>query len=142
VRHHSEPEDKVFFWGQRSWFYSEARRRPASRFILSFPLTGYVFGSPLSDDPTHDTSQRVQPWAWETLEQEFARTPPLLFVDTDPETEAKKYPPSRYPYLERLLETEYEVVHAAPEGVVYRRLGAPLQVRTGSAPAPPGSPPG
>ena len=122
VRVHSEPQDKVFFWGQRDWFYAEAQRRPASRFILCFPLTGYVFGSPLSDDPAHDTTDRILPGAWETLKREFAEHPPLFFVDTNPGSEAKKYPPAKYPYLRQLLAEEYEEVFATPEGVVYRRI--------------------
>jgi 4-amino-4-deoxy-L-arabinose transferase-like glycosyltransferase len=122
VREHSTPDDRIFIWGQRDWFYAEAQRRPASRFILSFPLTGRVFGSPLSDDPDYDTSHRIHPGAWETLERDFAEHPPLFFVDTDPQTEAQKYPPQRYPYLRRLLAEEYEVVLSIPDGVVYRRL--------------------
>jgi len=122
VRLHSGPQDKVFFWGQRDWFYAEAQRRPASRFILCFPLTGYLFGSPLDDDPDHDTTDRILPGAWEMLEREFALHPPLFFVDTDPGTEAKKYPPTKYPYLRKLLSEEYQEVFATPEGVVYRRI--------------------
>jgi 4-amino-4-deoxy-L-arabinose transferase-like glycosyltransferase len=122
VRLHSDPQDKVFFWGQRDWFYAEARRRPASRFILCFPLTGYVFGSPYAYDPAYDTTDRILPGAWETLEREFAEHPPLFFVDTDPGTDAKKYPPDKYPYLRRLLAEEYREVFATPEGVVYRRI--------------------
>jgi 4-amino-4-deoxy-L-arabinose transferase-like glycosyltransferase len=125
VREHSTPEDRIFIWGQRDWYYAEAQRRPASRFILSFPLTGRFFGSPLSDDPDYDTSYRIQPGAWETLERDFAEHPPLFFVDTDPQSEARKYPPQRYPYLRRLLAEEYEVVLTIPDGVVYRRLDAP-----------------
>ena len=123
VRLHSGPQDKVFFWGQRDWFYAEAQRRPASRFILCFPFTGRIFGSPSADDPTHDTTERILPGAWETLEREFAEHPPLFFVDTNPGTEAKKYPPTNYPYLRRLLAEEYREVFATPEGVVYRRIG-------------------
>jgi 4-amino-4-deoxy-L-arabinose transferase-like glycosyltransferase len=122
VRDHSGRQDKVFFWGQRDWFYAEAQRRPASRFILCFPLTGYLFGSPLADDPDHDTTDRILPGAWETLEREFAEHPPLFFVDTDPGTVAKKYPPSQYPYLRRLLAEGYEEVFATAEGVVYRLI--------------------
>jgi 4-amino-4-deoxy-L-arabinose transferase-like glycosyltransferase len=122
VRVHSDPQDKVFFWGQRDWFYAEAQRRPASRFILCFPLTGYIFGSPSGDDPAYDTTDQILPGAWETLEREFAEHPPLLLVDTDPGTETKKYPPTKYPYLRRLLAEEYQEVFATPEGVVYRRI--------------------
>jgi 4-amino-4-deoxy-L-arabinose transferase-like glycosyltransferase len=129
VRQHSEPQDKVFFWGQRDWYYAEAQRRPASRFILSFPLTGYIFGSPLSDDPDYDTSYRIMPGAWDILQEEFLRNPPVFFVDTDPGSEANKYPPSRYPYLRRLLRDRYKVVFTTPEGTVYRRAADQVVLR-------------
>lgn len=84
MRAYTRPQDKVFFRGQNDWMHAEAERRPASRFILSFPLTGYIFGSPLSDDPDYDTWYRIMPGAWDTLRQEFDRHPPVLFIDTDP----------------------------------------------------------
>jgi hypothetical protein len=43
-------------------------------------------------------------------------------VDTNPGTEAKKYPPTNYPYLRQLLAEEYREVFATPEGVVFRRI--------------------
>src|SRR6476660_4208939 len=41
---HSNPEDRIFVWGQKMNIYLEAHRRPASRYITTFPLTGHVFG--------------------------------------------------------------------------------------------------
>src|SRR6266576_4001315 len=49
---HSAPNDRIFVWGHKARIYLEARRRPACRYILSFPLTGSVFGGPL---PRFDT---------------------------------------------------------------------------------------
>jgi 4-amino-4-deoxy-L-arabinose transferase-like glycosyltransferase len=124
VREHSAPEDKVFFWGATDYLYAEAQRRPASRYIHTFPLTGYIFGSPLRFDPHHDTTDRIRPGAWKTLQEEFCQSPPSYFVDTDPGTIAKKYPPSRYPFLKRFLAQNYEVVLSTPNGVIYKRVRA------------------
>jgi 4-amino-4-deoxy-L-arabinose transferase-like glycosyltransferase len=124
IREHSGPEDKVFFWGQADFMYAQAERRPASRYILCFPLTGYIFGSPTGDDPSYDTSYRILPGAWEILEKELSFSKPLFIVDTDIGTIAKKYPPKRYPVLRRLLETEYRVVFSDSEGVIYRRVAS------------------
>src|SRR5256886_6619458 len=44
---HSSPDDKIFVWGQSPEIYLHARRRPACRYITTFPLTGYVFGGPI-----------------------------------------------------------------------------------------------
>src|SRR5207247_945301 len=52
---HSAPNDRIFVWGNKPKFYIEARRRPACRYILSFPLTGYIFGEP----PGFDTRHRI-----------------------------------------------------------------------------------
>lgn len=125
IRDHSTSEDKVFFWGATDYLYAEAQRRPASRYIHSFPLTGYIFGSPLRHDPNHDTTGRIRPGAWQTLQEEFRQSPPLYFVDTDPGTIAKKYPPSRYPFLKQLLEQHYTVVLTTPDGVIYKRTATP-----------------
>jgi hypothetical protein len=122
VRDHSTPEDKVFFWGEMDYLYAEAQRRPASRYIHTFPLTGYLFGSRLRFDPDHDTTDRIRPGVWKTLQEEFLQSPPLYFVDTDPGTVAKKYPPSRYPFLKRFLEQNYEAVLSTPNGTIYKRL--------------------
>jgi 4-amino-4-deoxy-L-arabinose transferase-like glycosyltransferase len=122
VRDHSTPADPVFFWGQVDYLYAEAQRRPASRYINAAPLTGYIWGSPTRFDPDYDTSSRMLPGAWERLQADFQHSPPLFFVDCDPETRAKKYPPVRYPFLKHLLEQDYAVVLATPEGVIYRRL--------------------
>jgi hypothetical protein len=104
------------------YLYAEAQRRPASRYINAAPLTGYIWGSPTRLDPHYDTSYRILPGAWDMLQTEFQQLLPLFFVDCDPETEAKKYPPVRYPFLKHLLEQDYEVVLSTPKGVIYRRL--------------------
>ena len=125
VRQHSKPTDKVFFWGRLDNLYAEANRRPASRYIHYYPLTGYLWGSPLKDDPNFDTTDRIHPGAWDTLQKEFKNSPPVFIIDTDPSTPAKKYPPSKFPYLKKLLENEYQAVFSTSEGVVYRHKDQP-----------------
>src|SRR6266480_3082349 len=63
---HSSPADRIFVWGQSSEIYLDARRRPACRYITTFPLTGYIFGGPI---PGFDTRSRILPGAWTTIEQ-------------------------------------------------------------------------
>src|SRR5436190_8681551 len=75
---HSDPADRIFVWGQSPEIYLDARRRPACRYITTFPLTGYIFGGPI---PGFDTRSRILPGAWSTLEQDFARHPPTYIVD-------------------------------------------------------------
>jgi 4-amino-4-deoxy-L-arabinose transferase-like glycosyltransferase len=114
---HSAPADRIFVWGQNSEIYLDAHRRPACRYITTFPLTGYVFGGPI---PGLDTSSRILPGAWSTLQRDFARHPPAYIVDVQPGPGTAKYPVKNFPILAKLLAERYEpVVHAA-EGVIYR----------------------
>ena len=122
IEAHSTPDDRIFVWGQAPSLYLDAHRRPASRYIATFPLTGYIFGSPLSWDPRHDTSDRILPGAWATLERELTAHPPLYIVDTDGITHVAKYPITQFPFLNQLVTTHYRLVHRAPEGLIYRRI--------------------
>ena len=120
IREHSTPTDRMFVWGQSVKLYTAARRRPASRFIATYPLTGYVFGSPFSWDPDYDTSGRIVPGAWEQLAEDFSRHPPLFIVDNDATHGSSKYQMSAYPIMKDLLDN-YELVYRSSDGPIYRR---------------------
>lgn len=133
IRTHSAPDDRMFVWGQSTNLYVDARRRPASRYIATFPLTGYVFGSPLSWDPRYDTADRIVPGAWDRLREDFARHPPMFIVDADVVRPIPRYPMAAFPYLDSLVAADYRLVRRAAEGVVYRRMAAEPQA-AGEAP--------
>lgn len=125
VREHSSPEDRIFVWGQGDRFtgiYLDAERRPASRYIASFPLTGHIFGSPISWDSTFDTSDRIVPGSWENLARDFARHPPRYIIDTDAARETPVYVIAHYPFLRDYLRMNYREVSRLPDGIVYERL--------------------
>jgi 4-amino-4-deoxy-L-arabinose transferase-like glycosyltransferase len=125
IRERSTPADRMFVWGQSVKLYTDARRRPASRFIATYPLTGYVFGSPYSWDPSYDTSHRIVPGAWEQLSDDFRRHPPLFIVDNDATHGSSKYRMSAYPIMKDLLDS-YELVHQSSDGPIYRRQTTPI----------------
>ncbi len=114
---HSASNDRIFVWGNKPKVYLEARRRPASRYILSFPLTGEVFGGPI---PGSDTRYRIVPGAWTTLEQDFEKHPPAYIVDLSSEP-GTQYPVRDFPILAKLLEERYHPVAHTAESVIYRR---------------------
>jgi 4-amino-4-deoxy-L-arabinose transferase-like glycosyltransferase len=122
LRANSTPDQRVFIWGQAAGEYLRARRRPASRYIQTDPLTGYVFGSPRSWDPGYDTSDRIDPEAWDTLAVEFARHPPAYIVDMDAGRAVPRYPISAFPYLRELVARKYRPAYRSPEGIIYRRV--------------------
>ena len=113
---HSTPADRIFVWGHAPRIYLEARGRPASRYITTFPLTGYVFGGPI---PGLDTRNRIVPGAWTNLEQDFRKHPPIYIVDVQSNPGAL-YPVRDFPILARLLAEQYREVARTDEGVIYR----------------------
>jgi 4-amino-4-deoxy-L-arabinose transferase-like glycosyltransferase len=114
---HSARADRIFVWGQTPEIYLDAHRRPACRYITTFPLIGYVFGGPI---PGFDTRSRISPGAWSTLEQDLARHPPTYIVDVQPDPKSAQYPLKNFPILAKLLSERYQPVAHTAEGVIYR----------------------
>ena len=127
---HSAPDDRIFVWGQKAKIYLDARRRPACRYIETFPLTGYVFDGPplvgkfllerLVRPFAIDTRKRIVPGAWNNLEQDFARHPPTYIVDLRFDPKNAPYPVHDFPILAKLLAERYQPVARTAEGVVYQ----------------------
>ena len=113
---HSAPEERIFVWGHNPAIYLDAQRRPASRYILTFPLTGYVFGGRWTNV---DTSKWIMPGAWATLEKDFARHAPTYIIDVQSDSDAR-HPIKNFAALEKLLAERYQPVAKVAEGVLYR----------------------
>jgi 4-amino-4-deoxy-L-arabinose transferase-like glycosyltransferase len=121
LRKHALPRDRIVVWGQHVRIYTDAERRSATRYFVTFPLTGYVFGGPVSG---LDTSNRIVPGAWQTFLHEFDSRRPAFVVDTQNRAGAR-YPVARFPELARRLQSCYEAEAETKEGVIYRREGCP-----------------
>jgi 4-amino-4-deoxy-L-arabinose transferase-like glycosyltransferase len=113
---HSSPNDRIFVWGQQARIYLQAQRRPACRYITTFPLTGYIFGGTV---PGLDTRKRILPGAWAALEQDFRIHPPIYIIDVQVDPDAK-HPARNFPILANLLAERYQMVAKTHEGVIYR----------------------
>ena len=122
LQQHTEPGERIFVWGQSPSVYLDTRCRPASRYIATFPLTGYIFGSPLAWDPTYDTSDRIVPGAWDNLMSDLERHPPRFIVDTDAVRPVERYRIVDFPRLDSLVRADFELLHRTKDGVVYRRV--------------------
>ena len=114
---HSSPDDRIFVWGQSSEIYLDAQRRPASRYITTFPLTGNIFGGPL---PDVDTRSRIVLGSWENLQEDFAKHPPAYIIDLY-SGQGALYPVQQFPILAKVLAEYYQPVARTEEGIIYRR---------------------
>jgi len=120
IRAHSKPDDRVFVWGRMPRVYLDSDRRPASRYIDTFALTGRIFGPSLKGI---DTSARIVPGSWDQLREDFEDHPPTFIVDADSRDQAE-YPVENFPWLAELLRKDYIAVALAVDGVIYRRRSA------------------
>lgn len=120
LRTHSDPADRLFVWGQAAGVYVDARLPPACRYVVTFPLTGYIFGG-ISGIDTH---YRIVPGSWEKLDQDFNAHPPEFIVEMLDGPKNTQYPIREYPVLAHWLQ-RYEPVARFPEGVIYRAVRPP-----------------
>jgi 4-amino-4-deoxy-L-arabinose transferase-like glycosyltransferase len=134
IRSASAAQDKILVWGQSAAVYTLAGRSPSTRYITTFPLTGYIFGSPLTRDRGYDTSQRILPGAWETLQQELCARPPALIIDTEATRAVPRYPASNFPRLWHWVQSSYTEAFRSREGVGYLRVAAPWFCEPSSIP--------
>jgi hypothetical protein len=114
---HAAPEERIFVWGHAPDIYLDAAERPASRYILTFPLTGYVFGSNARQT---DLRRPILPGAWSNLKKDFARHPPEFIVDTESSRKAE-FPVRDFPILQTLLDQHYRFVARADGNRIYQR---------------------
>jgi 4-amino-4-deoxy-L-arabinose transferase-like glycosyltransferase len=114
---HSNLEDRIFVWGQNVKIYLHAHRRPACRYITTFPLTGDIFGGWV---PGLDTRSRILPGAWSNLERDFARHPPAYIIDLESDPKDAQDPVKDFPILANVLKERYQPVASTAEGVIYR----------------------
>lgn len=121
LQQQADEGERIFVWGQSPSVYLDARCRPASRYIATFPLTGFLFGSPFAWDPSYDTSDRIVPGAWDNLMNDLQRHAPRFIVDTDAVRPVERYRIVDFPRLDSLVRSEYEFLHRTKNGVVYRR---------------------
>jgi hypothetical protein len=117
IRAHSAAADRIFVWGQSPVVYDDAQRRPASRYIATFPPTGHVFGPRLDHV---NLKARLSPAAWPLLEHDLRRYPPAFIVDTEAGPDAES-PMAQFPVMRTLIATQYQPVWRSRDVVIYRR---------------------
>jgi 4-amino-4-deoxy-L-arabinose transferase-like glycosyltransferase len=117
LREQAPAGSRLFVWGQSQATYLEARLRPATRFITTFPLTGYQFGP----DPSFDSKDFIVPGAWDDFLTDIRDHPPEFIVDREQGPHPRE-PVTEFPIVQRLIEQHYREVARFPDAVVYRRV--------------------
>jgi 4-amino-4-deoxy-L-arabinose transferase-like glycosyltransferase len=130
LREHASADDRIFVWGQATQIYIDAERRPATRYIATFPLTGLIFGAPppVPGDHALDTRARIVPGSWEKLREDFAAHEPTFVVDAEVGRNAR-YPVQQFPAMDAFLAAAYVPVATTDEGVIYKRRPETAQTR-------------
>jgi hypothetical protein len=115
---HAAADDLIFIWGRSAaQYYLDAHRRPACRYVVTFPLTGFIFCGPLSGV---DTRQYIAPGAWTNLQEDFARQPPAYIADLYATPDAQ-YPVRDFVVLSTVLIKNYRPVAQINNAVIYQR---------------------
>jgi hypothetical protein len=116
IRAHTNPNDRVFVWGDWPALYVESDRMMAGRFP-GF-LRGFARSSGLPPN-NWDTAPDV----WPELQSDLERNPPELIVDTAAAgwSDFSAYPMSSFPVLEQIVSSSYHQVATVDGVVIYAR---------------------
>jgi hypothetical protein len=117
---HARPEDGILVWGQLPEVYWASGKRPATRFIT----TGFLTGNWGGRAPSGDTAAAATPGAWPLFFSDFAAHPPRYVLDTTPAgiRGSQRYPMSRFPEFQRIIDRRYLFVEQIDGISVYRRV--------------------
>jgi hypothetical protein len=123
IKEHAAPDDQLFVWGELPRVYLYAERRPATRYISTYALTGYPYGGAISyDPPLGDTTSRIVPGSWEIFQRELEASRPRYIVDNEAKLKIPRYPQAKFPWLADYVAHHYRKVFDARDGIVYERV--------------------
>jgi 4-amino-4-deoxy-L-arabinose transferase-like glycosyltransferase len=123
IKEHAAPDDELFVWGELPRVYLYAERRPATRYISTYALTGYPYGGAISyDPPLGDTTSRIVPGSWDVFKRELEAKRPRYLVDVEAKLKLPRYPQAKFPWLADYVARNYRKVYEAKDGIVYERV--------------------
>jgi hypothetical protein len=123
VKEHAAPNDELFVWGELPRVYLHAERRPATRYISTYALTGYPYGGAISyDPPLGDTTSRIVPGSWDVFRRELEASRPRYIVDVEAKLKVLRYPLAKFPWLADYVARNYRQVFDAKDAIVYERV--------------------
>jgi hypothetical protein len=113
----TQPDDRIFVWGNAPALYVLSDRLPATRFV------GFLRGLHRSEHESPTAAWDAGPEVWPLLAADFARHPPELVVDTSTGDyrEFGGYPMARFPVLQSLVARDYVFEGQVERATLYRR---------------------
>ena len=119
----TNPEDRIFVWGNSPQLYLLARRPMGARFSFCNYMTGESPGTPTETGLWNADANQL-PAAWDMLFADLDRRRPALFVDAAAAgwDGYDKFPIARYPRLRAYVERNYRRAEVDAGVVLYRRL--------------------
>ncbi len=119
----TQPDERIFVWGNSPQLYVLARRSMGTRFSFCNYMTGESPGTP-TETGARDASANSHAPAWEMLFADLDRRRPALFVDTASAgwDGYDKFPIARYPRLAAYLSHNYRLVDIVDGVAIYRRF--------------------
>ena len=124
---HGTADDALCIWGNSPVLYFAANRPLGCRFVFANYITGMSPATPSQADPLVDSSRNAVPIATEMMIADLAARQPTFFIDASIGNVGfyGKYPPSRFPWLERMLACQYAAEVDLAGMRIYRRLERP-----------------
>jgi hypothetical protein len=112
MRAQAGPEGSMCVWGNVPVLYFEAQRPLGSRFVFANYLTGLSPATSTQSDPNVDASANIVTESWDMLEADLAQRRPPLVVDSSPGDVGHygKFPPERFPRLQKILLRDYRLI--------------------------------
>lgn|GEM_PF-875970 len=126
VRRTTNPGARAFVWGWFTPLYVHTRLTPGTRFVNTQMFVTYRAEHEARDERLWLTNS-ARTWvevseAWPMLEEDFARRPPDLILDTSPGNHHRfgLFPMRDFPRLWRIVEEKYEYETTVAGVGVYR----------------------
>jgi hypothetical protein len=121
---HTQPEARVFVWGNSPEIYLYARRRMATRYMSVNYQTGHVWGTPANDLGGRPDRENVPPQTWDNLMADLECNLPEFIVDAAAGKLDKMddEPITRYPRIAAFVDRHYRLDTTVLSVPLYRRL--------------------
>jgi hypothetical protein len=127
VREHSQPEARIFVWGNSPEIYLYAKRRMATRYISINYQTGHIWGTASNDLGGHPDRKGIPARSWDNLMADLERNKPDFIVDAAAGRLDKmdNEPIPHHPRMADFVGAHYRLDTTVLGVPIYRRVSIP-----------------